>query len=115
MKDYRAKKLDRLVRQYHIAVDDCRSFIGRLKQHVANYNDAILANGVELVGERFDELNDTVEAMVAVAQGSVPIVGDPDYPKMDSSPGQSVRLRAGRNYALSCKRYRRRRGGYLLC
>lgn len=81
MKDNRAKKLDRLVRQYRIAGDDCHSFIDRLKQHVANYNDAILANGVELVGERFDELDDTVEAIVAVAQGSVPIVGDDDYPK----------------------------------
>lgn len=81
MKDNRRKKLDRLVRQYHIAGDDCHLFIDRLKQCVANYNDAVLVNEVELVGERFDELDDTVEAMVAVAQGSVPIVGDDDYPK----------------------------------
>ena len=68
MKDNQTKKLDRLVRQYHIGRDDCHLAIDVLKQHVASHNDTDLANGVEVVGERFDELNDTIEAIVATAQ-----------------------------------------------
>ncbi len=68
MKDNRAKRLDGLVRRYHNVRDDCHLTIDVSKQRVADYNDAQLADNFELIGERLDELNDTAEAIMAIAQ-----------------------------------------------
>lgn len=68
MKDNRAKRLDGLVRHYHNVRDDCHLTIDISKQRVADHSDAQLADNFELIGERLDELNDTAEAIVAIAQ-----------------------------------------------
>ena len=82
MKDNRAKRLDGLVRHYHNVRDDCHFTIDVSKQRVADHNDAQLADNFELIGERLDEINDTAEAIVAIAQEACkPTRSDADSPK----------------------------------